>query len=224
MTAIISTKDLSFIKKVKAVLFDLDGTLIDTLNNHIAAFKAILKELDVEVSEKDLNPLMGRKPEDVIKHFCPDLDEETVIRFAIKKEEYMHEKIDSITVLPGVVPFLESLGSFQVIRIVISSTHKSLLNRLLALAELTGYFEDSVSGDEVKRGKPAPDPFLLGLAKSRQEKVFTVGIGDSIHDVIACNAAGITSIGVATGKTSVESLKKAGATLVIENFEDLIVE
>ena len=208
---------------IHAVLFDLDGTLIDTLELHIKAFKWIIEKNGGRVSTDQLEPLLGMTPQDIIGKFLPHLSDKERWDLAIEKEEHLFELTDKINSYPGVVPFLKSLKKWGIKRVVISSTHRSLVNRLLNAAELTPFFDEMVSGDDVTRGKPYPEPFLKGLEKSGVSHKEAIAIGDSTHDIASAVAAGLNAIGVITGKTSAESLIREGAKCIIESFHALKV-
>ncbi len=206
---------------IRAVLFDLDGTLIDTLELHIEAFKWIIEKNGGNASKEQLEPLLGMTPQDIIGKFLPHLSDKEKWDLAIEKEEHLFELTDKINPYPGVIPFLKSLQKWRIKRIVISSTHRSLVNRLLSAAELTPFFDEMVSGDDVSRGKPYPEPFLKGLEKSCVSRQEAIAIGDSTHDIASAVAAGLNAIGVLTGKTSAEDLEREGANHIIKSFHAL---
>ncbi len=208
---------------VRAVLFDLDGTLIDTLELHIEAFKWIIEKNGGKASRTQIEPLLGMTPQDIIGKFLPHLSDEEKWDLAIEKEEHLFDLTEKIKSYPGVISFLKSLRRWGIKRIVISSTHRSLVNRLLSAAELTPFFDDMVSGDDVSRGKPYPEPFLKGLEKAGTSQQEAIAIGDSIHDVASAVAAGLEVIGVLTGKTGGDALKNKGAKCIIESFQSLEV-
>ncbi len=208
---------------IKGVLFDLDGTLIDSLELHIQAFQWIFQHEGIYVSREELEPLLGMTPQDIIGKFLKNKSKKELWDLAIKKEEHLFELTEHINPLPGVVDFLKELKINGVITIVISSTHRSLVNRLLSTAGITQYFDDMVSGDEITHGKPDPEPFLIGIKKTGLKKNNIIGIGDSIHDIKSAFRSGIKVIGVTTGKTPAEKLSEAGANCVAENMSKLSV-
>ncbi|MHA2030121.1 MAG: HAD family hydrolase, partial [Candidatus Kariarchaeaceae archaeon] len=119
---------------VKAILFDLDGTLIHSLDLHIKAFQAILDQLGKSVHRDDLEPLMGLTPQDIIRKFTPELTHQQIWKAAIEKEDHLSTIITDIHVFPYVVKLLTQLGQYDVKRIVISSTHQRLVILLLEAA------------------------------------------------------------------------------------------
>ena len=212
---------------VRAILFDLDGTLLDTLDLHIESFQKILSDHNVIVSARELESFMGRTPQDILSHYLPLMDSDSIWDASIQKEEYLYTLIpnsDSIRIFPGVIPLLEQLGEMGIPRIAISSTHRSLVNRLLSNANLVELLDEMVPGDEVVRGKPDPDPFLQGAKKSGVVKEFVVGVGDSIFDFQSCFAAGMKFIGTTTGKTNFDKFRNNNVLSVVNCFSNIKIK
>lgn len=210
----------------RAMLFDMDGTLIDTLDLHITSFKAILEKYGAEVTKEELASLMGRTPQDILAIYLKNKSADEIWEIAIEKEEYLYRlipKAEAIKVNSGVFELLEELGRRNIPRVVISSTHRSLVNRLLSNVGLTDYLDEMVPGDEVTRGKPDPEPFLKGLAKTGRLKDEVIGMGDSIFDYQSCTTAGMRFIGVTLGKTSCEKFAHNSVGSVIDSFEEIRV-
>jgi HAD superfamily hydrolase (TIGR01509 family) len=209
------------VEGVQAILFDLDGTLVDTLDLHVQSFQWILSELGKQIQAKELEQLMGLTPQDIIKRYFPNLSDDDVWEHAIKKEEYLYRNATSFKINDGALNLLTKLGNLGISRVIISSTHRSLVNRLLSTVGLTDYLDDMVCGDEISNGKPNPEPYLKGLEKSGYQREHVVGIGDSIYDGLSLNAAGIQFIGITTGKTSCEKMLANNFDCVIDGFHDL---
>ncbi|MCY3414750.1 MAG: HAD family phosphatase [Candidatus Heimdallarchaeota archaeon] len=208
---------------VKGILFDLDGTLIDSLDLHIESFQWILERLGKTVPTDDLEKLMGLTPQDIIGKYFADLPREILLDAANIKENYLGMIIQQVYVYPGIALFLKKLGERGIKRVVISSTHKKLVKKLLEKADLLQYIDDIVSGDEVINGKPDPEPFLLGKNKLGLQVTEVIGIGDSIHDAESCRAGGISFLGILTGKTSREKFISHGFHDVISNIDGITI-
>ena len=212
---------------VRAILFDLDGTLLDTLDLHIESFQKILSDNNVVVSANELESFMGRTPQDILSYYLPNMDSDSIWEASILKEEYLYTLLptsDSIPIFPGVVPLLQKLGDMGIPRVVISSTHRSLVNRLLSNANVVELLDEMVPGDEVKRGKPDPDPYLQGAIKSGVDKEFVVGVGDSIFDYQSCFAAGIRFVGTTTGKTNFDKFRKYDVLSVVDSINNIKIK
>jgi len=209
---------------INTFLFDLDGTLIDSLDLHIEAFQWVLNQLGKSVARETLEPLMGRTPQDIIKQFFADMSREELLHAARLKEDKLAEIIDHVYVYPHIQPFLQELKRLGLKLIVISSTHKKLVEILLQKAGLLPYLDDIVSGDEVKNGKPDPEPFALGVQKAKSISSKAVAIGDSVHDYQSAIAAGVNFIGILTGKTEKQTFVEYGLTNLISNINELSLQ
>lgn len=206
---------------VKAVLLDLDGTLINTLDLHIEAFQWILKRLGKQVSKEELESLMGRTPHDIISSFFSDITPEEAWKAATEKEGYLESLIKEVQPFPGVKTLLTKFGSHGVRRVVISSTYRRLVETLLKNAGLIDQIDSIVSGEDIVHGKPDPEPFTKGLRAAGVEETAAIGIGDSVHDAISCMRAGIRFIGVLTGKTSNKQFLDNDVRCVVSTFQHI---
>ena len=207
--------------QVEAMLFDLDGTLIHSLDLHIEAFQAILNQMGKSVSRDDLEPLMGLTPQDIIQKFTPELSHQQIWQAAIEKEDHLSKIIKEIHVFPHVVELLTQLALYNVKKVVISSTHQRLVILLLEAAGIMDLIDEVVSGDEIKNGKPHPDPFLLGMNKANASTSTTIAIGDSLHDQNSANAALIPFLSLLTGKTDQHAFDQNEAKMIISDLASI---
>jgi len=203
---------------IDTFLFDLDGTLIDSLDLHIEAFQWILRKLGQNISKDQLEPLMGKTPQDIIHQFFQHMSREELLEAAGEKEDKLAQIIDTVYVYPGIKQFLNQLQQYQVHSIVISSTHRRLVKILLDKASLLQYLSDIVSGDEVSHGKPDAEPFHKGIVKAGSQGLNVIAVGDSLHDYHSATAAGANFVGILTGKTDRQTFEDAGLSLLIESI------
>lgn len=214
-----STLGVSELNNIQGVLFDLDGTLIDSLDLHIESFKWILKRLGKEVDVEELETLMGLTPQDIIKNFFADLPHERLWAAATEKEKYLETIIDDVYVYRGIPNFLQKLKENGLKTVVISSTHERLVKILLKKAGLLKFIDEIVSGDSIINGKPNPEPFIMGSRALKIKVLNLIGIGDSVYDGQSCTAAGIRFIGILTGKTDEDTFHENNINEVIENID-----
>ena len=207
--------------EISAILFDLDGTLIDSLDLHIEAFQWILRKLGKEIGREELEPLMGLTPQDIIKQYFSELSKDELLALSGQKEDRLDTIVEDVYVYPGVIEFLKILRSNSVKTIVISSTHRRLVQVLLRHAGIYELIDDIVSGDEVREGKPHPEPFLTGAIKSGQQPANCLAIGDSLYDFHSATAGDIPFIGILTGKTKKAKFHAAGCKYTAKNIETL---
>ncbi len=209
---------------IDTFLFDLDGTLINTLDLHIEAFQWILKKLGKNVSKAELSLLMGMTPHDIISRFFKDIDPEEVWQAAKEKEDYLETLIKHVNPFEGVVDLLRQIKYNNGRVVVISSTYKELVIILLKNSGLYGYIDIIISGEDITKGKPDPEPFLKGLHASGSTKTHALGFGDSIYDAQSCTSAGIPFVGVLTGKTRAEKFMAGSFECLVQTVRDIRIK
>ncbi|MCE7735870.1 MAG: HAD hydrolase-like protein [Candidatus Heimdallarchaeota archaeon] len=209
--------------QVEAFLFDLDGTLIHSLDLHIEAFRAILDQMGKSVSRDELEPLMGLTPQDIIQKFTPELSHQQIWQAAIEKEDHLSTIIKDVHVFPHVIELLTQLAQYDVKRVVISSTHQRLVILLLEAARIMDLIDDIVSGDEIKNGKPHSEPFILGMNKANASTSTTIAIGDSLHDQQSADSAFIPFLSLLTGKTDKITFNQNKAKIIIANLSSIVL-
>ena len=208
---------------IEAVLFDLDGTLIDTLDLHIKSFQWILARLGKKVEKSQLEHLMGRTPHEIISQFFKDIPQKKIWEAAIEKEEYLSQLVQQVKRYDGSIELLKSLKLAGIKSVVISSTYIDLVKLLLEKAELLEVIDDIISGDQVKNGKPDPEPFTLATTKVGISPENCIGIGDSLHDYYSCTGANVNFIGVITGKTNFDGFTNNNHHVVIRGLQEIKV-
>lgn len=171
-----------------AVLFDLDGVIVDSGPAHAAAWSALFAEQGVDFGPEDYERIAAGRPRDaVIREVLgnrPDHD-----RLMRRKAELMSDV--PLATVPGTLPFLEALGLPHAI-----ATSSRMPDFLLANAGLAGRFHTVVDRSQVEHGKPAPDLFLEAARRLGHAPAACVVIEDAPAGVEAGLAAGCTVIGL----------------------------
>jgi beta-phosphoglucomutase len=213
---------------IKGIIFDLDGTLTHTLNEHVEAFYQVFKKNGFNVDRKKIENEMGRRPTDITRdlifHGAPDskLDEEglqRLYRMAGEKVKTFNSLIPKdpplMPGLPGIIIRAKELG----LKIAVcSSTPLENVKVILERIHLLQYFDKLVTAEDVKIGKPHPEAFLKAVEKLALPGEFVIVIGDSIHDVASAKKGGLKIIAIATGKHSTNDLKESGADFVFKDM------
>ncbi|MFM7181773.1 MAG: HAD family hydrolase [Verrucomicrobiales bacterium] len=196
---------------LQAVLFDLDGVLIDSHEQHERAWELWAAELGRSLPEGFFKRSFGMRNETII----PDLlgwakEPEEIARFSFRKEElYRCElKERGLSPLPGVIALLEGLSALGIPRAVASSTPRENLDAVMSMTGLGPWFHAIITGSDVSRGKPHPEVFLKAAAAVSADPKFCVVIEDAFVGIDAGLAAGCRVLGVGTTHP-VESLVKA---------------
>jgi len=210
---------------IGAVLFDVDGTLIDSNDLHAAAWVDTFSHFGVEVSFEDAHSQIGKGGDNLIPALVPP-------ELAEGKQEEMEEfrsELFQRDYLPRVVPFPGVRELFERLtadgkKIVLASSakaaevsfHKSVIGAGDLIASTT-------SADDVAHSKPDPDIFAAALAKVAPLTASeVVVVGDSPFDMEAAGKIGVATIGFLSGGFPEEVLRKAGASEIYEGPEDLL--
>jgi HAD superfamily hydrolase (TIGR01509 family) len=211
---------------IKAVLFDVDGTLIDSNDLHAAAWRETFLKFGVDLPHDVIHGQIGKGGDNLIPALLPpDLvearqEEIETYRSDLFKRDY----------LPRVVPFPGVRDLFERLRadgkrIVLASSAKAEEVRFhVGVIGAEDLVEATTSADEVEHSKPDPDIFAAALAKVaplRPDEVLVVG--DSPYDMEAAAKLDIRTVGFLSGGFSAEVLRDAGAAEVHDGVADLLV-
>jgi len=196
----------------KAAIFDLDGTLIDSVDLHALAWHQAMVKFGHDVSFEQARSQIGKGGDQLIPVFL-SADEQR--DHGKEMEEWRGNRFKTAH-LPLVRPFsaipdlLRRLRRASVQIAVASSAKKDELAKYLDIAGITGLVDVTTSSDDVEHSKPAPDIFETALEKLGIEARDAVAIGDTPYDAIAAGKAGIGTIGVLCGGFSEGKLRQAG--------------
>lgn len=203
---------------LKAVIFDLDGVVIDSHPIHRRAWRRFLDSIGVYVSDHDLEYVTeGGKREDILRHFLGPLSQEQVVEYGHRKEQLFREEALEIEPVKGLPEFLAELERAGVAIGLGSCGSRA---RVVYVLERLGWyerFEVVVTGDDVVHGKPDPSIFRAAGEKLRAPCCDTLVIEDAVPGVQAAVAAGMKAIGVATNGGT-KALLAAGALRVVPDF------
>ena len=210
----------------KAVLFDMDGVLYDSMPNHAIAWQRSMQTFGISMTKADAYATEGARGVDTIRKMVKDqqgrdIDEAEAQRMYDEKTRQFHA-LPEAPVMPGI---LELMGQIHAdgltIGVVTGSGQRPLINRLLH--DFGDYLAPShiITAYDVKRGKPNPDPYLMGMKKAGAEPWETFVIENAPLGVRAGVAARAFTIAVNTGPLPDEALLQEGANLIYAQMTDL---
>jgi beta-phosphoglucomutase family hydrolase len=208
---------------IHAVLFDLDGTLVDNMSFHIDAWIAIGRELGQELTrERILREFSGRKNEELLPMVVGRaLEREELARLAARKEALYRELYTPhIALVAGALEFLDRLDANNIAYGIASAAPAENRAFVLDRFALSSRMQAIVGAEEVTRGKPAPDLFLEAARRLGASPSYTWVFEDAVGGVRAGRAAGMRVCGVTTAESH-EALMAAGALTTIPDFRQL---
>ena len=211
--------------EMPAVLFDLDGTLVDSVYEHVHAWWSTLVKTGIMVPKWRIHGRVGMSGQsfltELMREFAPTK------KIDIKQLEKEHdEKIRSvlsdISPLRGADDLLKHLHRSKV-RIAIATTgnreQTSLLLKKLTIPRGTPI----LTGDDVKKAKPSPDIFVAAAAALKTQLRDCIVVGDSVWDVLAAGRKGALGVGLLSGGYGEEELHRAGAFRIFADPQDMLL-
>jgi HAD superfamily hydrolase (TIGR01509 family) len=209
-----------------ACIFDMDGVLLDSGAWHRAAWHELLAELGEEPSQPDYWRLtIGRPSEEAIPLLLgrPVPEWEAYHLARRKRDHYARLSRQGPRAVAGVADFVADLARRRLPLAVGTSASSYDVDQLLHAIGLLKHFPVVVTADDVRRGKPDPEVYVLAARRLRADPARCVVFEDSLVGIHAARAAGMRAVGVATAYSGAE-LTAAGAERVIDDFEGLAWE
>ncbi|HZP63013.1 MAG TPA: HAD family phosphatase [Terriglobales bacterium] len=210
---------------LRAVIFDMDGVIIDSHPTHRRAWNEFLQTLGCQVSDHELDFILeGRKRSDILRHFLGDLPEPELAAYGEKKDEFFHRICPEVDPLPGVIDLIRNLETNDICMAVATSGSRTRTRSTLDRLGVAHCFQVVVTGDDVPAGKPDPGMYQLACRQLHVDPQQVVAIEDAASGIQAATAAGICCIGVIGDGGSAQRLQAAGAKHLIDNFLGVGVE
>lgn len=204
----------------KALLFDFDGTLLDTNSLIIETFMHVLGErFPGKYQPQDCVRFLGPSLAETFKEIAPDEAEELISKYRAWNLEHHDELVKEYE---GVVETLEKLKEMGIRLAIVSTKRRSTIARGLEIIGAAHLFEVVVGVDDVSRVKPDPEPILLALEKLGLNQSDVIMIGDNSHDIEGGKNAGVRTAGVAWAFKGRDFLQQFNPDYMLEHMSDLI--
>jgi HAD superfamily hydrolase (TIGR01509 family) len=211
----------------KAVLFDMDGVLYDSMPNHAVAWQQSMAKFDILMTQQDAYATEGARGVDTIRMMVKkqqgrDINEVEAQLMYDEKTRIFHQMPEA-PIMPGVTELMQKMKADGLtIGVVTGSGQRPLIQRLLT--DFSDFLDENhiTTAYDVKKGKPAPDPYLAGLQKMGELNPWEALVVENAPlGVRAGAAARIFTIAVNTGPLPDSSLTEAGADLLFTKMTDL---
>jgi HAD superfamily hydrolase (TIGR01509 family) len=206
------------------VLFDVDGTLVDTTYIHAVCWGEALREANRIVPMSVVHHAIGMGTDEMLEHLLgPDRERGADRRIADRHLELFQQYWGRLSPLPGAAELLRACAKDGLAVVLASSASERELARLRAALDADDAVTAATSADDAGSGKPDPDIVRSALAESGVEAAHAVFVGDAVWDAAAAGRASISFVGLTCGGTSETDLYEAGAVEVWRDPAHLLV-
>jgi HAD superfamily hydrolase (TIGR01549 family) len=210
---------------IKTVIFDIDGTLVDSVDFHARAWQEAFREFDREVEYERVRHQIGKGGDQLMPVFFTP---EELERFGERMEEFRgrlfkSEYLPRVRAFPAVRELFERIGRDGKRIALASSAKEDELKAYKEIANIADLVEEETSKDDVERSKPHPDIFASALSKlGRPDAREVVVVGDTPYDAEAAGKVGVRTIGVLCGGFPEAELRAAGCVEIYRDPADLL--
>lgn len=211
---------------IRAVLFDIDGTLVDSNDMHVLAWEEAFAGIGAGFDRRTIHDQIGKGTDMLVPTLLPDADEGTQEKLGdahgdVFKARFLRE----VRPFPGAHDLLARVRAEGQTVVLASSASAPELEHYLDLLDARDLVTATTSADDVENSKPAPDIFASALGKvaplSPREAIV---VGDTPYDIEAAGKCGIAAIGVRSGKFPDEALLGAGAVALYDDVAALLAD
>jgi len=204
---------------VRAILWDLDGVIVNSMEFHYQAYREVLAGHGRDLSREEyLRELIGLRNYVILRRVLGDLSENEVTALAEEKEKAFRRLIaGNVEALPGAERLVRRAKEAGLLQAIVSSTPRANIEGMLQSLGLWETFEVIVGEEDATRGKPDPEGFLIAAQRLGVPPQECVVIEDAPEGIAAGKAGGMRCIGVTTTRPP---KRLSQADLVVETLED----
>lgn len=202
----------------RAVLWDMDGVLVDSADYHYAAWREALSRERYDISYDEFRATFGQRNDTILRGiFGPDLPDAEVDRIASLKEALYRQLVRErgIAPLPGVLRWLQALRATSWRQAIASAAPRANIDAILAALGVGHYFDAITSGEDVTRGKPDPQVYLISAERVGAPPAHCVVVEDAPAGLEGARRAGMRCIGVTSTHDHLD------ADVVIASLDEL---
>ncbi len=211
----------------RAIIWDVDGTLVDTGELHFDAWEKLAAEIGMPFTRADFAATFGRRNPEILRYLFGDrFNDAEIAEIGERKEGYYREEAKrGVSLLPGVQTLLDAFRERGIAQAIGSSAPRGNLELILDLTRSRDYFTAVVAMEDTQRGKPDPQVFLTAAAKLGVEPSQCVVFEDAVAGVQAAKAGGMKCVAVRfVGHHGEDALRDAGADRVVGSLEEITAD
>lgn len=205
-----------------AVLFDVDGTLVDSNYLHVYAWQRAFADEDVPVAAWQLHRCIGMDGSKLVRTLSHDAPPGVQDRLSEAHSRYYRDLVPLLAPLPGARDLLRRLADLGLQVVLASSAPEDELDTLRKVLDCDDVIAATTSSRDVDTAKPEPGIVEVALDRAGVDADHAVFIGDTVWDAHAAGAAGVPCIGVLSGGIAESELKAAGASPIFSDAQDLL--
>lgn len=205
--------------KYKAIFFDLDGTLLDSVPMIVKVTRETLESMGIHVDDVTLRHAIGIPLKAQAARFAPGREEQFLADY---RAAYLPHANQDSHLFPGTLEMLAELRKQGCLIGLVTSKNLRGTSRAIELTGLTGLFDCIVTADDVKRHKPEPDPILHGMAQLGVTAEESLYVGDSAFDVDMSQRAGVMMVAVSWGARTHKELQMICPDGVVDGWEEFL--
>ena len=210
-------------KKFEAIIFDMDGVLVDSEPFHVEIEKRMFKKLGLDISDEEHAGYMGAATDvmwrQIVEKRNLNLDIDEVTEQTNKSGIPFFESLDKIEPMPELTDLLKKLQAENIPMAVASSSDPETINIIMKKSGLEGYFPHFVSSRNVGKSKPAPDVFIYAAKLLGVKPENCLVVEDSVNGIKAAKSAGMFCVAYNAGAS--ESQDQSQADFIISSFNKL---
>ncbi|MFD9031057.1 HAD family hydrolase [Streptomyces sp. NPDC059567] len=207
----------------RAALFDVDGTLTDTNHLHVTAWWEALRQAGHAVPMHAIHRAVGLPGEDLLDHVLGEgRDRSEDDRLTAAHDTLYATYFDRLPALDSASELLRVLARQGWTVLLVTSAKDNELRALRRAIDADDAISDTATADDVEDGKPAPEPVEQALESARVSPERAVFVGDTVWDMKAATAAGVTCVGLLCGGIPRHDLEEAGAAAVYRDPAELL--
>ena len=203
---------------IEAVLWDLDGVLVDSAQFHYQAWHRLFGELGRSLSEDEFGRSFGLRNDLVLRDLLGEMPEEEVKRLSERKEAlFRQHAAGRVVALPGAIELVKRARGRGLRMALVTSTPRENIDFVLKQVSLAGAFDAVVAAEDVSRGKPDPEGYLLAARSLGVAAERCLVIEDAPGGIEGARRAGMRSLAVTTTHSREEL---AGADVIVDSLSD----